>query len=226
MNDILKDLGKEYRKRGGKHTPAEIIMVGGSAILANYGFREPSYDIDAIILASSALKDAAIAVRDKYNLAPNWLNSDFKKTDSYSPKLCQHSQYYRTFSNTLTIRTVSPEYLVAMKMKSARLYKHDLSDITGIIIEERTKNPTFSKQTVMAAYQDMYGDAEIKKEAQDNVNAAFSTTNPTALLKQIQEYETSMNNEAKQFENKYPNALNEKNIDLILRTLHQKTTKH
>lgn len=31
INDILKDLGKEYRKRAGKQMPAEIVMTGGAA---------------------------------------------------------------------------------------------------------------------------------------------------------------------------------------------------
>ena len=222
LDDILKDLGKAYRKCGGKNMPAELIIVGGAAILANYGFRELSYDIDAIIQASGAIKDAALIVRDKYNLAPNWLNSDFRKTDSYSAKLREHSQYYRTFSNVLKIRTVNPEYLVAMKLRSARLYKHDFSDIAGIIMEEKTKNPAFSKDSIIKAYQDMYGDEPIKEEAYENMNAAFSTTNPEALLKQIQEHETSLNDKAKQFENDYPDVLNEENIDSILRTLDQK----
>ena len=49
INEILKDLGKEYRKLNGKYMPAEIVMVGGGAILAKYGFRDLSYDIDATI---------------------------------------------------------------------------------------------------------------------------------------------------------------------------------
>lgn len=36
LNDILKDLGKTYRKLGGKAFPAEITIVGGAAVLAMY----------------------------------------------------------------------------------------------------------------------------------------------------------------------------------------------
>jgi hypothetical protein len=35
----LKTLAKEYRKLNGTATPAEINMIGGAAVLANYGFR-------------------------------------------------------------------------------------------------------------------------------------------------------------------------------------------
>ena len=40
INDILKDLGKEYRKQAGKQMPAEIVMTGGAAIIAKYGLGE------------------------------------------------------------------------------------------------------------------------------------------------------------------------------------------
>ena len=135
INDILKDLGKEYRKRAGKQMPAEIVMTGGAAIIAKYGFRTTSYDIDTIIKAASSLKDAALIIRDTYDLQQGWLNSDFKNTTSYSNKLYEHSHHYRTFANVLNIRIVDAEYLLATKLKAARPYKHDLSDIAGIIIE-------------------------------------------------------------------------------------------
>lgn len=51
INDIFKDLAKSYKKVS--RTPAEITLVGGAAILVNYGFRQQSNDVDAIIHASS-----------------------------------------------------------------------------------------------------------------------------------------------------------------------------
>ena len=64
----LRELAKAYKKMGGKDTPAEIILIGGAAILANYGFREMTYDMDAIINASSAMNDAIRHIGDEYQL--------------------------------------------------------------------------------------------------------------------------------------------------------------
>ena len=58
LNDYLKELAKEYRKINGKAMPAEIILVGGAAILAGYGFRDMTTDIDAVIYESYSMKDA------------------------------------------------------------------------------------------------------------------------------------------------------------------------
>lgn len=70
LNTYLKELGKEYKKINGKSMPAEIILIGGAAILANYGFREMTTDVDAVIHAVSSMKEAVNHVGDKYNL-PN-----------------------------------------------------------------------------------------------------------------------------------------------------------
>ena len=77
LNNYLKELAKEYRKLGGKGMPAEIVLVGGAAILTRYGFRDMTTDIDAIIHAASSMKDAINRVGDKYDLPNKWLNADF-----------------------------------------------------------------------------------------------------------------------------------------------------
>ena len=115
IDNYLKALAKEYRKLSGKKMPAEIIIVGGASTLINYGFRENTYDIDAIMQSSSAMKDAISNISNSMNLKPSWINSDFIKTKSYSPKLIQYSKYYKTFSNIVQFRTVTGEYLIAMK---------------------------------------------------------------------------------------------------------------
>lgn len=48
----------ESEVRNGKSMPAEIVLVGGAAILTNYGFRNMTTDIDAVIHAASTIKDA------------------------------------------------------------------------------------------------------------------------------------------------------------------------
>ena len=54
----FKELSKEYKKLGGRNTPAEIVLIGGAAIIENYGFRNMTTDIDAIIPAMGIMKDA------------------------------------------------------------------------------------------------------------------------------------------------------------------------
>ena len=52
LDRYLKELAKEFRKCNGKSMPAEIILIGGASVVINYGFREMTYDMDAIINAA------------------------------------------------------------------------------------------------------------------------------------------------------------------------------
>lgn len=157
----LKELSKEFRKRNGKTMPAEIILIGGAAVLINYGFREMTYDLDAIIDAASSMKDAISCVGDRYHLPAGWINDDFMKTDSYTPKIVRYSKYYRTFSNVVTIRTVTAEYLVAMKLKSGRQYKYDRSDVIGILWEQEKAGDPLSLERIRKAVEDLYDSYDV-----------------------------------------------------------------
>ena len=130
LDNCLKELAKEFRKMNGNRVPAEIVLIGGASILINYGFREMTYDMDAIIRSSGAMKDAINIVGDRLGLPVGWLNTDFLNTDSYTPRLIEYSKYYKTFSNILQIRTVSAEYLVAMKLMAGRQMQEELNVIS------------------------------------------------------------------------------------------------
>ena len=80
------------------------------------------------------MKDAINSVGDRFGLPTGWMNADFMNTASYTPRINQFSEYYRTFSNVVTFRTVTGEYLVAMKLMSGRQYKYDLSDVIGSVL--------------------------------------------------------------------------------------------
>lgn len=193
LDYYLKELAKEFRKRNGKNMPAEIVLVGGAAILANYGFREMTYDIDAVITASSAMKEAVNTVGDRLGLPNGWLNADFKNTSSYSPKLSQYSKYYRTYSNVLNIRTISAEYLVAMKLMSGRRYKKDLSDIIGILSEQERRGEPLSYRQIDCAVRNLYGGwDDISEYAIQVLKAALNSENLKQLfMEQEREEELS-----------------------------------
>lgn len=217
LDYYLKELAKEFRKRNGRNTPAEIILVGGAAILANYGFREMTYDIDAVITASSAMKEAINAVGDRLDLPNGWLNADFKSTSSYSSKLSQYSKYYRTYSNVLNIRTISAEYLVAMKLMSGRRYKKDLSDIIGILSEQERMGEPLTYQQIDCAVKNLYGGWEnISKYAIQLLKAALDSENLTELFME-QEREEALSKHAVLRVQKYEKEkVKESNVDAII----------
>jgi len=44
LDFYLKELAKVFRRLNGSRMTAEIILVGGASILANYSFRDMTYD--------------------------------------------------------------------------------------------------------------------------------------------------------------------------------------
>lgn len=155
IDEILKSFAKEQRKLS-KNVDIDIIIIGGGAIVINYGFRGMTQDLD-IIKPNKLLsiKEAAHKVADKFNLPNNWINDDFKTTTSYSPNLVKYAQYYRTFSNYIHFYTIKDEYLIAMKMVSSRDFKFDMSDIVGIIMENKEITFEKIKQAIINLYENI-----------------------------------------------------------------------
>lgn len=220
LDFYLQKIGKEFRRLNGNRMPAEIILIGGASVLANYGFRDDTYDFDAVIQASSAMKEAINHVGDELGLPNGWFNSDFTRTKSFSPKLSHHSKYYKTFSNVLTVRTVSGEYLVAMKLMALRQYKNDLSDIVGILWEEQQNGKPLSFNDIGKAVCDLYGSWNaLPCEAMTEIKEILKHNNLKNLYYVYREAEIETKHALIDFEEKYPDVLTEENIGDIIEKL-------
>jgi len=216
----LKEFAKVFKKMNGDKMPAEIIMVGGASVLTNYNFRKSTGDIDAVVLSSSVIKDVINVISDKYNLPNDWLNTDFKKSNSYSPKLREVSVPYKTFSNIVSIRTITSEYLIAMKLMAGREYKHDMSDIVGIFLEHKKKKEPISLDKLDNAIKKLYGNMDKMPEESLNIlNRLKNTTNYEKLFKEIKNKEKEARKVLNTFNDKYPNVLTKDNINNILNQL-------
>lgn len=226
LDGYLKELSKEFRKMNGSKIPAEIILIGGASVLINYGFREMTYDMDAIIQALSSMKDAINHVGDRMGLPNGWLNTDFMKTTSYTPKLIQYSKYYKTFSNVLKIRTVSAEYLVVMKLMAVRQYKNDLSDVVGILIEQKNAEKEISLESIKRAAGELYEGYENLPELSRNfIEAVYQNSDLSALYEKIRDDEKQNKDILLEFQDDYPDVLNGDNLADILRAAKAKKEK-
>lgn len=223
IDSYLKELAKEFQKRNGNRIPAEIILIGGASILINYGFREMTYDIDAIIQSSGAMKDAINTVGDRLGLSVGWLNTDFINTESYTPKLVQYSKYYKTFLNIIQVRTVSAEYLVAMKLMAGRQYKNDLSDIVGILIEQEEKGDSFTLDRIKKAVVDLYDFYErLPDNSRTFIESIYKKEDLKGFYQQCRELELENKDVLLEFQNDYPKVLNRDNIADILKAAREK----
>lgn len=223
LDTYFKELAKEFRRLNGKSMPAEIVLVGGAAILINYGFRDMTADIDAVIHAASVMKDAINAVGDKFGLPNGWLNADFVHTGSYSPKLDEFSVYYKSFYGVLTVRAIAAEYLIAMKLRSGRKYKNDLSDVIGILAEHEKKGTSITFEKIDSAVRNLYGGWDsFPEDSKRFIKDALKSGDFENVYTSVKVEENESGDILIEFEKDYPKAAKESNINEILKTLKAK----
>ena len=147
-------------------------------------------------------------------------------TDSYSAKLVQFSVYYKTYANIVTIRTVAAEYLIAMKLRSGRQYKSDLSDILGILAEHEKRGAPVLMEQIHKAVSDLYGGWESLPEASQ---AFIENVMEDGRYEDLYEQTASAENEVGallvQFEQNYPDVATDKNVNEIAGSLQKKADR-
>ena len=226
LDTYLKELAKEFRRLNGKSMPAEIVLVGGAAILTNYGFRDMTTDIDAVIHAASSMKDAINMVGDKFDLPNGWLNADFMHTGSYSPKLDEFSVYYKSFYGVLSVRTIAAEYLIAMKLRSGRKYKNDLSDVIGILAEHEKRGTPITLEKVDKAVTNLYGGwITFPDDSKSFIENSIKNGNFENVYTSVRNDEIESRDILIGFEKDYPKVAKESNINDILKILIAKRNK-
>ncbi len=224
--EILKAFAKEYRRRNA-NAPAEIIIVGGGSILLNYGFRDFTQDLDVMIHSISGFKDIVYKIADDYHLPNDWMNTDFMKTSSFSEKLRQVSTPYCSFNHgSLEIRTVRDEYLIAMKMMSARGYRNDRSDIIGILLYawKDTRHITFGQ--IEKALDILYENhrstikSELLQAVKTYTDMDMNTLSAAYAEEKVSEDKTR--EEILVIDKEYPGAVTEASVDSIVASIRKK----
>lgn len=226
INLFFQDLSREYKRLGGKNIPVEIILIGGAAIIESYGFREMTTDIDAILPDVSIMREAINRVRDMHKLPKGWLNADFMKTASWSPKLRQYSVAYRTFNQVLNIRMVTGEYLIAMKLRSGRQYKNDLSDIIGILAEQKKMGSPITMEQIELAVTNLYGGWDgFSEESRQYIQQILAITDYQKAYDTVRNSEIQTSISLAQFQETYPGILSQKNLPSVIDNIIQRKEK-
>ena len=192
-------------------------------MVINYGFREMTYDMDAIINAASSMKDAINTVGDRYNLPNGWMNDDFMKTESYTPRIAAFAKYYRTYSNVVTFRTITGEYLVAMKLRSGREYKYDRSDVIGILWEQEKMGNPLSLERVKEAVSDLYGSYDVlANDVREFIEKAIQNGGYAELYERVRQAEAENKENLLEYQEEKPSVITGDNVHEIIAALRRR----
>ncbi len=114
MRSAFTALAKEL-ERGQHH--AEIVIVGGAALVLLFGARESTKDVDAYFVSpdASVIRDAVERVAQRLELPNDWLNDGAK---GYMVGITTGAVVFE--SHSLIIRVASTAQLLAMKLSAWR----------------------------------------------------------------------------------------------------------
>ncbi|MCI1734825.1 MAG: DUF6036 family nucleotidyltransferase [Bacilli bacterium] len=223
---FLTDLAKAFRRLNGRQAKAELVLVGGTAVLTNYSFRESTSDMDAVINTTSSLEDAIKQVSEKYDIPGDWLNDDVKKTASFTYRLIEFSTYYKTYSGVIEVRALRGQYLIAMKLKSGREYKNDLSDILGILMEQKQQGKPLSFSDVDQAMIALYGSwDDVPEFSLSFIKDCFASKNYAVDYEKTLSLEKDNRKKLQDFQRDYPDILLGVNASEVLKALREKKEK-
>ena len=136
IDNLFRELNKELRKKLRKHPSwykVDLYVVGGACMVAAFGSRESTMDIDAVWTVGDLMRDCINIVGDHLGYGHSWCNCDFKRTNSYTDKIAYNSWVYVEFDR-LVVRMVNIDLLLAMKLVAFRSHKlTDVYDCRSII---------------------------------------------------------------------------------------------
>src|SRR2546421_1770825 len=148
----LSEFNEELRSMDIK---GEICLYGGAVMALAYKARPDTDDVDAIFEPVRYIRKAARLVAQKHGLPVGWLNN------AVEIFLANHERRILLDLSHLKVYVPPPDYLLAMKVLSARAETMDQDDLKVLIRELGLT----SAAEVFAIVKGYYPRKEIKPEA-------------------------------------------------------------
>jgi len=123
----------------------------------------------------------------------------------------------------VTFRTVSGEYLIAMKLKSGREYKYDRSDVIGILWEHEKRGEPLTLNRIRQAVADLYGSYDVLT---DNVKLfierALENGDYEKMYNRVRQAEAENKENFLEYQEKKPDVINTDNASDIIAALRRR----
>lgn len=122
--------------------------------------------------------------------------------------------------------TTDSEYLIAMKLRSGRQYKSDLSDVLGILAEHEKEGTPLSMKQIRKAVTDLYGDwNSLPNASQVFIENVMENSGFEQLYEQITREEQETKELLIQLEENYPGIITRANVNGIAENLQKKVDR-
>ena len=131
--ELFGELSEELERQGLR---GHVYIVGGAALIAGYGRKRSTHDVDGrIVYEKRGVMEAARRLAEKHDLPTNWLNEN---ATLFMPHT-DDSQATTVFNSpALVVTGASARHLLAMKIDAGRA--EDVEDIQWLLDELRIEN--------------------------------------------------------------------------------------
>lgn len=161
IKSYLVELNGELRALDVK---GEICLYGGAVMALAYNSRPNTDDVDAIFEPVGAIRRAAARVAERHELEKGWLNYAVRMF------LAQHEKRILFDLSHLKVYVPPADYLLAMKILSARAETMDRDDIEVLVDKLDLKNVNEAIDLV----KNYYPHKEIKPHARILLEEVFA----------------------------------------------------
>lgn len=159
---LFGELSEELERQGLR---GHVYLVGGAALVAGYGRKRSTRDVDArIVYEKQGVTEAARRLAEKYDLPANWL---IENATLFIPHK-EDSQAATVFNSPgLVVTGASARHLLAMKIDAGR--PEDIDDIRWLLEQLRIDDI----DEALAIHRETYPHSALRSTSRSRLEEAF-----------------------------------------------------
>ncbi len=164
IEGALEELGTQLESKG---IAARLLVIGGAAMVLNFGAREMTDNVDVDVYLAEAVLQAAAVIGERRGLGPTWLNDAAK---IYIPMFKQPDWQPVRKVGTLELFTADARAMLAMKMRASR-GRRDEPDIALLLKECRIT----TEEEALSLYEEYFPEDPLPERALPMIRFALAS---------------------------------------------------
>lgn len=157
IKSILTELAAEYDKTSGE--PLTVLIVGGSAAIFQFDFKEDTKDIDIILKKASPIFDECKQIiSNRFGVFFDELLFEVReKNPAHFEKIILEETFPLDINfKKLSFRVANKKMLFGSGLNWFRRYKHHVSNILSMLVEERKKGNPLTANDLENYFEELY----------------------------------------------------------------------
>ena len=156
IKSILSELATEYDKTSGE--PLTVLIVGGSSATFQFDFKKNTKDIDIVLTKASPIFDECKQIiSNRFGILLDELVFEVReKNPAHFEKIILETFPLDINSKKLSFRLSNKKMLLGCSLHWFRRYKHHVSNILAMFIEEQKKGNPLTANDLENYFEEIY----------------------------------------------------------------------